>query len=66
MVDTLVLGTSAEAYEFESHSWYLHAAVAEQADAQDLKSCETYTLVPVRFWFAAFILWTCSSVGSST
>lgn len=26
-----------------------NAAVAEQADAQDLKSCGTYTPVPVRF-----------------
>ena len=30
-----------------------NAAVAEQADAQDLKSCGTYTPVPVRFRFAA-------------
>ena len=30
-----------------------NAAVAEQADAQDLKSCGTYTPVPVRFWSAA-------------
>ena len=30
-----------------------HAAVAELADAQDLKSCGTYTPVPVRFRFAA-------------
>ena len=30
-----------------------YAAVAEQADAQDLKSCGTYTPVPVRFWSAA-------------
>ena len=29
------------------------AAVAEQADAQDLKSCGTYTPVPVRFRSAA-------------
>ena len=29
------------------------AAVAELADAQDLKSCGTYTPVPVRFRFAA-------------
>ena len=29
------------------------AEVAELADAQDLKSCETYTLVPVRFRFSA-------------
>ena len=27
----------------------LHAGVAELADAQDLKSCGTYTPVPVRF-----------------
>ena len=34
---------------------HLHpfAAVAEQADAQDLKSCGTYTPVPVRFRSAA-------------
>ena len=31
-----------------------YAAVAELADAQDLKSCGTYTPVPVRFRFAAF------------
>ena len=30
-----------------------NAAVAELADAQDLKSCGTYTPVPVRFRFAA-------------
>ncbi len=27
----------------------IHAGVAELADAQDLKSCGTYTPVPVRF-----------------
>ena len=32
-----------------------NAAVAEQADAQDLKSCGTYTPVPVRFRSAALI-----------
>ncbi len=32
-----------------------NAAVAEQADAQDLKSCGTYTPVPVRFRSAAVI-----------
>ena len=31
----------------------IDAAVAELADAQDLKSCGTYTPVPVRFRFAA-------------
>ena len=31
-----------------------NAAVAELADAQDLKSCGTYTPVPVRFRSAAF------------
>ncbi len=31
------------------------AAVAEQADAQDLKSCGTYTPVPVRFRSAAVV-----------
>ena len=31
-----------------------YAAVAELADAQDLKSCGTYTPVPVRFRFAAW------------
>ena len=29
--------------------------MAEQADAQDLKSCGTYTPVPVRFRSAAFM-----------
>ena len=33
-----------------------YAAVAELADAQDLKSCGTYTPVPVRFRFAAGIM----------
>ena len=32
---------------------FIYAAVAEQADAQDLKSCGTYTPVPVRFRSAA-------------
>ena len=32
-----------------------NAAVAEQADAQDLKSCGTYTPVPVRFRSAAVL-----------
>ena len=32
-----------------------NAAVAELADAQDLKSCGTYTPVPVRFRSAAFL-----------
>jgi hypothetical protein len=32
-----------------------NAAVAELADAQDLKSCGTYTPVPVRFRSAALI-----------
>ena len=32
-----------------------NAAVAELADAQDLKSCGTYTPVPVRFRSAAGI-----------
>ena len=31
------------------HPYFSFAAVAEQADAQDLKSCGTYTPVPVRF-----------------
>ena len=35
------------------HPYFSFAAVAEQADAQDLKSCGTYTPVPVRFWSAA-------------
>ena len=30
-------------------SLVVHAEVAELADAQDLKSCGTYTPVPVRF-----------------
>ena len=33
----------------------IHAGVAELADAQDLKSCGTYTPVPVRFRSAAVI-----------
>ena len=33
----------------------LYAAVAELADAQDLKSCGTYTPVPVRFRSAALV-----------
>ena len=37
-----------------------NAAVAELADAQDLKSCGTYTPVPVRFRFAAVV----KSVGN--
>ena len=32
-----------------------NAAVAELADAQDLKSCGTYTPVPVRFRSAALL-----------
>ena len=36
--------------------WSHYAAVAEQADAQDLKSCGTYTPVPVRFRSAAYLL----------
>ena len=32
-----------------------NAAVAELADAQDLKSCGTYTPVPVRFRSAAVV-----------
>ena len=43
------------------HPYFSFAAVAEQADAQDLKSCGTYTPVPVRFRFAA--LCGCSSAG---
>ena len=31
----------------------IYAGVAELADAQDLKSCGTYTPVPVRFRSAA-------------
>ena len=34
---------------------YQRAGVAELADAQDLKSCGTYTPVPVRFRSAALI-----------
>ena len=37
----------------ESAMHFLYAAVAELADAQDLKSCGTYTPVPVRFRSAA-------------
>ncbi len=33
-----------------------HAGVAELADAQDLKSCGTYTPVPVRFRSPAFMM----------
>ena len=48
----------AEGHRFESCWSHLqrkvvYAAVAELADAQDLKSCGTYTPVPVRFRFAA-------------
>ena len=39
--------------EFES--LLKNAAVAELADAQDLKSCGTYTPVPVRFRSAAVV-----------
>ena len=53
----------AEGHRFEpcrSHSQQscesqLNAAVAELADAQDLKSCGTYTPVPVRFRSAALV-----------
>ena len=34
----------------------IYAGVAELADAQDLKSCGTYTPVPVRFRSPAFLL----------
>ena len=44
----------AEGHRFEPY-WSHHAAVAELADAQDLKSCGTYTPVPVRFRFAAYV-----------
>ena len=37
------------------HPYFSFAAVAEQADAQDLKSCGTYTPVPVRFRSAAVV-----------
>ena len=39
----------------ESARVTLYAAVAELADAQDLKSCGTYTPVPVRFRSAALV-----------
>ena len=39
----------------ESARFTLYAAVAELADAQDLKSCGTYTPVPVRFRSAALV-----------
>ena len=35
--------------------YFKNAAVAELADAQDLKSCGTYTPVPVRFRSAAVV-----------
>ena len=41
-----------------------NAGVAELADAQDLKSCGTYTPVPVRFRSPAFnFICVCSSAG---
>ena len=39
----------AEGHRFEPYWSHLFAGVAELADAQDLKSCGTYTPVPVRF-----------------
>ena len=54
-------GHRFEPYRPHSHVCVRNAAVAEQADAQDLKSCGTYTPVPVRFRFAA--LCGCSSAG---
>ena len=42
-------GHRFEPYRPHSHVCVRNAAVAEQADAQDLKSCGTYTPVPVRF-----------------
>ena len=39
----------------EDTLYFLYAAVAELADAQDLKSCGTYTPVPVRFRSAAVL-----------
>ena len=46
-------GHRFEPYRPHSHVCVRNAAVAEQADAQDLKSCGTYTPVPVRFRSAA-------------
>ena len=37
------------------HLHPLYAGVAELADAQDLKSCGTYTPVPVRFRSPAYL-----------
>ena len=39
----------ATSWESRTQPNLVHAEVAELADAQDLKSCETYTFVPVRF-----------------
>ena len=56
----------AEGHRFEPYWSHLYtemcsnAAVAELADAQDLKSCGTYPPVPVRFRSAAFF---CSECG---
>ena len=48
-------GHRFEPYRPHSHVCVRNAAVAEQADAQDLKSCGTYTPVPVRFRSAAVL-----------
>ena len=64
----------AEGHRFEPYWSHLFAGVAELADAQDLKSCGTYTPVPVRPRSPAFIttavvvimeysIRTCSSAG---
>ena len=45
----------AEGHRFEPYWSHLFAGVAELADAQDLKSCGTYTPVPVRFRSAALV-----------
>ena len=49
----------AEGHRFEPCRSHFHkasnAGVAELADAQDLKSCGTYTPVPVRFRSAAVL-----------
>ena len=45
----------AEGHRFEPYRSH-YAGVAEQADAQDLKSCGTYTPIRVRFPLPAFCL----------
>ena len=51
-----VIGSSPIGPTLQHTSCCKNAAVAELADAQDLKSCGTYTPVPVRFRSAAFVI----------